>query len=507
MLDIQELPRYTFIVSRFKKNFLIFLSDYIEGDFVTIGTSVIIISKNGGLANTLESYLDDQHVSCGVIPVEELFRLSFLEDEVVQLSVKLIISDVECYSNHSSEFQQFIEKHPVHPPLILIAEPDEVELAVQATHDQAFHYLVNPVKKLDFNLAVDRALHFREILGQNLVLRRELKNSRSVGHIIGKSPAMQEVFDLIHRVAHTSANVLIQGESGTGKELVARAIHDLGSRSKKPFVAINCTAIPEGLLESELFGHAKGSFTGAVSRKKGLFEEADGGTLFLDEIGDMNMSLQAKLLRVIQDRRVRAVGDNLEKNIDVRIITATHKDLRAGIREGRFREDLYYRLCVIPMVVPALRYRGDDVILLAEYFLEKYNAANGTRIKGFTRTALDILLKMKWEGNVRELENVVERAVVLCRGQFISPEDLPGADDFGQEGFFAHLTDQLPPLEEVEKRYIMFVLDKVGGKKEKAAQILGLNRRTLYRKEREYGWSVESEHEDSEHAEKDSEIL
>jgi transcriptional regulator with PAS, ATPase and Fis domain len=251
--------------------------------------------------------------------------------------------------------------------------------------------------------------------------------------------------------------------------------------------AINCTAIPETLLESELFGHAKGSFTGAIQRKRGLFEEAGSGTLFLDEIGDMDPMLQSKLLRVIQERKVRAVGDNVARDVDVRIIAATHKDLKAAIKTGRFREDLYYRLSVIPIVIPPLRHRREDIPLLAEHFLRKYAATNNMKVKGFTKHAAAKLMSLRWEGNVRELENVIERAVVLCRGALIDESEIPSPDTASADQFFSSSTSDFPTLEQLEKRYMEVVLEKTGGRKEKAAQILGINRRTLYRKEREYG--------------------
>jgi DNA-binding NtrC family response regulator len=288
--------------------------------------------------------------------------------------------------------------------------------------------------------------------------------------------------------------VLITGESGTGKERVARAIHDEGPRKQKQFIAINCTAIPESLLESELFGHAKGAFTGAVAKKRGLFEEAEGGTIFLDEIGDMNLALQAKLLRVIQERKIRAVGDNTDHSVDVRIIAATHKDLKQAIKNGTFREDLYYRLSVIPIVIPPLRHRREDIPLLALHFLKKYANLNHSPVKSFSQEALSRLIEMPWEGNVRELENVIERAVVLARGNSIDVKDLPASNVPSAENFFeVNQSGTLPTLEEVEKRYFKFILEKTGGRKEKAAQILGVNRRTIYRKEREFGFVTEDE--------------
>jgi two-component system response regulator HydG len=270
----------------------------------------------------------------------------------------------------------------------------------------------------------------------------------------------------------------------------------MSHRADKPFVAINCTAIPETLLESELFGHAKGSFTGADKRKIGLFEEAQGGTLFLDEIGDMDLSLQAKLLRVLQERKIRPVGETKDIDVDVRVIAATHKDLKKAIREGLFREDLFYRLNVIPVVIPPLRHRREDIPLLAQTFLEKYAAINNSIARGFSPSALLLLVNRSWPGNVRELENLVERLVVLARNPIISEEEIPLPENEDVDTFFASSAQNLITLEEMEKRYVQYVLTKTGGKKDKTAHILGINRRTLYRKEREYGWVADDSSQD-----------
>lgn len=411
--------------------------------------------------------------------------------------VKLVITDLRMPGMDGFSFIENAKRKFPELPIILITAFGSIDNAIEATRKGAYHFLTKPLKLAELQLYVEKALHFHDIQKHNQMLRQEYRSRHSFAGIIGKSAAMQSIFDLIQRVAPTAANILVQGDSGTGKELVARAIHQLGPRKDHPFVAINCTAIPDTLLESELFGHAKGSFTGAIQRKKGLFEEADGGTIFLDEIGDMDLSLQAKILRVIQERRIRAVGDNVDKAIDVRIIAATHKDLKAAIRDGRFREDLYYRLSVIPIVIPPLRHRVEDIPLLAQHFLDRFNSINGKHIKGFDSQAIQALMNLPWEGNVRELENVIERALVLCRGDYIGVNDLPQAERVSPEAHYAQMTEELPTLEDFERRYIRFVLDKTGGKKEKAAQILGINRRTLYRKEREYGWVEESPEDDS----------
>ncbi len=414
-----------------------------------------------------------------------------------RLNMDLIISDIKMPFMTGLEFTEKMKKIRPEVPIILITAFGSIETAIEAMKMGAFHYIVKPFKLAELSVNIERALETSQLRQENVLLKQEIKKNWAVGNIIGKSEPMIEVFDLISRVAQANANVLITGESGTGKELVARAIHQSGSRTNKPFIAINCTAIPEALLESELFGHAKGSFTGAVAKKIGLFEEANGGTLFLDEIGDMNTSLQAKLLRVIQERKIRPVGDNETRDIDVRIIAATHKDLKAAIKEGNFREDLYYRLSVIPIVIPPLRHRKEDIPLLAEHFLKKYAAMNSSIVKGFTPEAIQKLLGMRWEGNVRELENVIERAVVLTTGSMIDSKDIPSSDTNNFDSFYSNSIQTLPDLAELEKRYIHFVLEKTGGRKDKTSQILGINRRTLYRKQKEYGMHAEDHPDDS----------
>jgi two-component system response regulator HydG len=420
-----------------------------------------------------------------------------------QGDIDLIISDIKMPQIDGLDFTTRLKTVRPEIPVILITAFGSIETAIEAMKRGAFHYVVKPFKLAEMSVNVERALEHRKLTRDNSALRHELKRGWSLGGtggIIGKSPGMKVVFDLVARVSQATANILITGESGTGKERVARAIHEGGPRASRPFVAINCTAIPEALLESELFGHAKGSFTGATQRKKGLFEEAEGGTLFLDEIGDMDPALQSKLLRVIQERKIRAVGENTTRDIDVRIIAATHKDLKAAIKDGRFREDLYYRLSVIPIVIPPLRHRKEDIPILAEHFLAKYAAMNNVRVRGFTKPAIAKLVELKWEGNVRELENVIERAVVLATGEWIDVADLPSAEEASIDHFYGAATGDFPTIDQLERRYIELVMAKTAGRKDKAAQILGINRRTLYRKEREYGL-LSHEGEDAEFSE------
>ena len=402
-------------------------------------------------------------------------------------NIDLIISDIKMPQMDGLEFASRLQILRPEIPIMLITAFGSIETAIEAMKRGAFHYIVKPFKLAELNVNIERAMEFRKLQKDNTALRDEVKKSWNMGNVIGKSAAMKAVFDLVTRVSQATANVLITGESGTGKEMVARAIHQKGPRNQKPFVAINCTAIPESLLESELFGHGKGSFTGAIAKKRGLFEEAEGGTLFLDEIGDMNVLLQSKLLRVIQEKKVRAVGENIDRSIDVRIIAATHKDLKAAIKDGRFREDLYYRLSVIPIVIPPLRHRQEDIPILADYFLKKFAATNQAQVRGFTKRAVSKLMALKWEGNVRELENLIERAVVLCTGNLIDESDIPSPESVNAETFFTGSTSDFPTIEQLERRYIEMIMEKTAGRKDKASQILGINRRTLYRKEREYG--------------------
>jgi DNA-binding NtrC family response regulator len=454
---------------------------------------VVVVDDDRQMRSLLEDFLTSEGYVVRTFPLanEALHALApggELAKDREAGEIDVLISDVKMPQIDGLEFTSRLQVLRPEIPIILITAFGSIETAIEAMKRGAHHYVVKPFKLTEMAINVERAKEKQRLIRDNKALREEVQKSWSLGSIVGKSPGMKAVFDLVTRVSQVTSNVLVMGESGTGKELVARAIHEGGPRAKKPFIAINCSAIPEALLESELFGHAKGSFTGAIQKKLGLFEEAEGGTLFLDEIGDMNVQLQAKLLRVIQERKLRAVGDNQVKDIDVRIIAATHKDMKAAMKEGRFREDLFYRLSVIPIVIPPLRDRREDIPLLAEHFLKKFVAANNIKMSGFTKEAMSLLMSMRWEGNVRELENLIERAVVLSPGPMIQASDFPAVHVDLSEDAFVQSTTDFPALEQLEKRYIRAVLDKTGGRKDQAAQILGISRRTLYRKEREYGW-------------------
>ncbi len=368
--------------------------------------------------------------------------------------------------------------------VILMTAFGSVETAVEAMKHGASDYLVKPVKTDELVRVVERVLREAALRREIARLRREVHKEYSFHQILGKSKPMQEVFDLIRRVADSPTNVLITGESGTGKELVAKAIHYNSDRRLAPFVPVNCAAIPEALLESELFGHVKGAFTDAKLDKRGLFEEAHTGTLFLDEISELPIILQAKLLRAIQEREIRRVGATRPTAVDVRIIAATNLDLAEEVKAKRFREDLYYRLNVIEVRLPPLRERREDIPLLVDAFLKKCAEARAKQVKGVNEAALALLVDYAWPGNVRELENVIERAVTLSRGEKIVPEDLPPAirGARGDRRILDEAAERTLPLEEVEKEYILRILEKTGGNKYQAAHILGIDRKTLYRK-------------------------
>jgi DNA-binding NtrC family response regulator len=376
---------------------------------------------------------------------------------------------------------------------IMMTEYGTIDIAVEAIKLGAFHYLTNPYNTNELISQVKKALIAIPTNEFNSDVKDHTYNSYNFESIIGKCSAMQEVFNLIRIVASSSTNVLIFGESGTGKELVARALHYEGPRKNKAFIPINCTAIPEQLLESELFGHVKGSFTGAIVDKKGLFEEADGGTLFLDEIGDLSLTLQVKLLRVLQDKEIRAVGGNKSKQINVRIISATHRDLKSLVKDGRFREDLYYRLNVVPIRVPPLRERKEDIPLLVETFIEKFSIQNGIPEKKISSEVMVSLLKYSWPGNVRELENVIERLIVLSSDERLEKSIIVDSTAEEPSSEEPELLADRPTLEKLEERYIKTVLNEVANKKNIAAQVLGISRRTLYRKERIYGLNPEEQ--------------
>ena len=374
-------------------------------------------------------------------------------------------------------------------PVILITAYKTVETALEAMKLGAYDYITKPFKVDELQLTIQRALEHCEDKREIRNLRKVVKRTSSFESIVGMSPRMDEVYNLLKKVADTDSTILIQGESGTGKELVARALHFNSNRQHQPFVAINCSALPENLLESELFGHKKGAFTGAVQDKIGLFEEAEGGTIFLDEVNSMAQPLQTKLLRVLQERQLRRVGDTKSLSINVRVLAATNEGLLEKIKNGGFREDLYYRLAVIPIEMPPLRERTEDIPLLVNHFLAKNAAQVGTEAKKIEPKAIELLTRYRWPGNVRELENAIERACALCEDGIIRPTDLPPQVMRQAIAPTSENTSGLPIgqtldeyIREQERRYIEETIKHNGANREKAAKMLGISMATLYRK-------------------------
>ncbi len=384
--------------------------------------------------------------------------------------------------------------------IVLLTAFGSMEGAIEAIKQGAYDYLAKPFKKEEIKLVVQRSLEHSRLVRENARFREELRGREEMSPLVGSSPPMLEVYKLIARVSAGKSTVLLEGESGTGKELVAHAIHSNSPRRDRPFVPINCASLADTLLESELFGHERGAFTGAFSVKQGLFESAHDGTIFLDEIGDIGSALQVKLLRVIQEQEVRRVGGTASLKVDVRVIAATNRDLAALVKEGRFRDDLFYRLNVVRIVLPPLRERREDIPMLAQHFLQKFAAANAQPIRGFIPDTMALLQRYHWPGNVRELENVIERAVSLAHGPLVLPEDLPetirtaGAGPLDDKvGKASERDDTLATLDEMAKRHLVRVLEETGGNKVRAAKILGIDRRTLYRMAERYGVELREE--------------
>ncbi|NUP06529.1 MAG: sigma-54-dependent Fis family transcriptional regulator [Polyangiaceae bacterium] len=394
----------------------------------------------------------------------------------------VVLSDIRMGEMDGVELCEKIHAEWPGLPVVMITGFSSFETAVASLRAGAYDFLTKPVDREILAACVARAAKARQLDREIRRLKREVGGSTPIPGAVGASPAMKQVYDLVDRVAPTDASVLIHGETGTGKELVARAIHARGPRAHGPFVALNCAAVPALLLESELFGHARGAFTDAKASRDGLFVAANGGTIFLDEIGELPLELQVKLLRVLQDHRVRPLGSTHEVSFDARLITATHRDLETEVHEHRFREDLYYRINVVTIHVPPLRERGTDVLAIAQHILHQ---RGGPEAPSLSPSVAERLLSYEWPGNVRELENCIERALALARFDQLTVQDLP-------EKMHTHRAQQLVvdatsptelvTIDELERRYIQRVLSLVGGNKTRAARILGLDRRTLYRK-------------------------
>ena len=411
-------------------------------------------------------------------------------EKVHEQAFDLILMDIRMITVSGLEALNEIKAFNPAIPVIIMTAYSSVETAVEALKSGAYDYLTKPLDFDELRLAMERAMDHRQLREENRLLRESLGNHFDRQNIIGRSPAMVKLLETVAQVAPSEATVLITGESGTGKEMIAGAIHFNSPRKEGPFVKINCAAITETLLESELFGHEKGAFTGAHKRKEGRFRQAHGGSIFLDEISEMSLAMQVKLLRVLQEREVTRVGGEEVINVDVRLIAATNKDLLQEIEAGQFREDLFYRLNVVTLNMPPLRDRREDIPLLAQHFLGIFCERNRKNIKVFTPQAMDQLLKYDWPGNVRELMNAVERAVVLSSSEYLDEEDLSLIlkDETAERE--APPEQVIPgdlPLEEVEKATILKTLDLTGGNKSEAARRLGITRRTLHKKLKKYG--------------------
>ncbi|HET9328719.1 MAG TPA: sigma-54 dependent transcriptional regulator [Candidatus Eisenbacteria bacterium] len=399
----------------------------------------------------------------------------------------VVITDIKMPGMDGIQLLQGIKKHDPSLPVVIMTAYASQQSAIDAVNLGAFQYLIKNAKNDEIKLVVRNALEMRRVRTENLYLKRELKRGHDEKTIIGSSEEIIRVFKMVDKVADSDATILIQGESGTGKELIAKEIHYRSRRAQGPFVSINCGAIPRDLLESNLFGHVKGSFTGAVRDAAGLFQVAEGGTFFLDEIGDMPHATQVKLLRALQEREIIPVGGTQPIKIDCRLVAATNADLEREVAEGRFRADLFYRLNVIPIKLPPLRHRRDDIPLLVDHFLKRQ--PSGPDQKTVSKEAMEVLMKYDWPGNVRELENVMERALVLDESGVVEPEDLPEKIRFGiqQRGTLVIDSPTLT-LEELEKEYILKVLHHTRWQKKRASEILGINASTLYRKLIGYGF-------------------
>jgi DNA-binding NtrC family response regulator len=398
----------------------------------------------------------------------------------------VVITDIKMPGMDGIQLLHGIKKHDPALPVIIMTAYASQQSAIEAVNLGAFQYLIKNAKNDEIKLIVRNALEMRKVRTENLFLKRELKKGHDEKTIIGTSDEMQKVFKMVDRVADSEATILIQGESGTGKELIAREIHYRSRRATGPFVSINCGAIPRDLLESNLFGHVKGSFTGAVRDSAGLFQVAEGGTFFLDEIADMPHATQVKLLRALQEREIIPVGGTQTVKIDCRLVAATNADLEREVAEGRFRADLFYRLNVIPIKLPPLRQRRDDIPLLVDHFLRRHTQ-NGPE-KAISKDSLEVLMKYDWPGNVRELENVMERVLILDDSGVIEPGDLPDNIRYGHQQRGSLVIDSpTMTLEELEREYILKVLQHTSGQKKRASEILGINASTLYRKLIAYG--------------------
>ncbi|MDB5984315.1 MAG: sigma-54-dependent Fis family transcriptional regulator [Pseudomonas sp.] len=448
--------------------------------------NVLVVDDEPKLCDLLASALGQGEITVFTAG-NGLHALAVLERE----EIDLVISDWRMPGMDGPQLLAEIKVRFPDLPVIVMTAYSTVKNAVQSMRNGAFDYISKPFDIDELDITVNKALQFRDIMRDNVRLRAELDEHQQIDSLVGESPSFRRVLQAVDSVRDSNATILLTGESGTGKEMVARAIHKHGNRADKPFVAVNCAAIPEGLLESEMFGHRKGAFTGAVADRVGRFMQADKGTLFLDEVGDMPLALQAKILRALQERIIEPVGDPRERKVDVRVIAATNKDLLDAVAKKEFREDLYYRLNVFPIPLPPLRERPEDIAPLARHFAHVLGATAGKRITGFSPEALQAMASYPWPGNIRELQNCVERATIVASSNTIEESDLP-AYLFGSRPMDSAAVGNLflegpgipenldAALAEVEKNYILAALQETNGVQAAAAQLIGISERSLW---------------------------
>lgn len=441
---------------------------------------ILVVDDEQSMCELLADFLRSRHLEvCWYTSAQE--ALSTLLDG----DFDAVLTDLKMAGLGGLQLCERVVSNRPGVPVVVMTAFGSLETAQAAIRAGAYDFVTKPVELELLDLTLARAFRHRELQEKVKFLTEEVERSSGFGELLGQSPPMHEMYALLDRIAASDASVLITGESGTGKELVARGLHRQGPRSTGPFVPLNCSAFPEQLLESQLFGHVRGAFTDAKTARKGLFLEADGGTLLLDEIGDLPLALQPKLLRALEERLVRPVGASDEEAFDARIVASTNQDLEVAVEEGRFREDLFYRLETIRVEVPPLRSRGSDILLLAQHFVKLFAGRSGRLVSGLTAPTAEKLLSYSWPGNVRELRNVVERAVALTRYEELVVEDFPPkVRDYRAAELFVGGSDpsELVGLDEVERRYVLHVLKTVSGNRTLAARLLGIDRKTLYRK-------------------------
>lgn len=460
-------------------------------------SSVLLVDDDENMGTTLVRGLAKLGLTTNVVTSGDE-ALTMLEGEH---RYDAVVTDIQMKGLDGIALCERIAETNPELPVIVVTGFGSLEVAIRAIRAGAYDFITKPFEVDALHMALERAIQHKALREEVRRLRAEVHTASPSDDIVGRSPAMQRIYDLIARVADAEVSVLVTGETGSGKELVARALHRQSRRVARPFVALNCSAVPESLLESELFGHQKGAFTDARGARKGLFSQANGGTLFLDEIGDLPLALQPKLLRALQERVIRPVGADVEVPIDVRVVAATHRDLEQMVEDRTFREDLYYRLNVVSIDVPPLRARGNDVLALAQHYLALASKRSQKDVHGIRPEAAERLLAYPWPGNVRELVNSIERAVALTRHDELTIEDLPPKVRDHQRRTVVVVPDQpdeLVHMDEIERRYLEKVMEVVRGNKTQAAHVLGWDRKRLYRKLEKYGFLPEGSHRHSE---------